>query len=67
MKKFVEDTNVQQQLQQIPLVNNIVNNDDSSNSTADAKKMDLTYPEDQEDQSQTNCNFKNLKNSKKLN
>ena len=67
LKKFDEDTNVQQQQQQIPLVNNIVNNDDNSSSTADAKKMDLTFPEDEEDQSQTNCNFKNLKNSKKLN
>ena len=59
MKKLVEDANVQQQ-QQITLANNIVNNDDSSSSTADAKKIDLTYSEDQEDQSQTNCNCTNF-------
>ena len=59
LKKFDEDTNLQQQQQQQQqqqiLINNANTTNEDLNSTADAKKIDMAYPEDEEDQSQTNC------------
>jgi hypothetical protein len=65
LKKFDEDPNVQQQQQQqqhIPLINinnnNSASNDENVTLVADGKKMDMTFPEDEEDQSQANCMYK---------
>jgi len=64
LKKFDEDTNIQQQQQhqqqQLPLIsnNNLATSDnDEANSTLTSKKMDMTFPEDEEDQSQSNCKY----------
>lgn len=65
LKKFDEDPNVQQQQQQqqhTPLVNisnnNSASNDENVTLVTDGKKMDMTFPEDEEDQSQANCMYK---------
>lgn len=64
LKKFDDDTNIQQQQQhqqqQLPLIsnNNLATSDnDEANSTLTSKKMDMTFPEDEEDQSQSNSNL----------